>query len=113
MLGILIFSAIAAYTMIGVGYAIDNVRKRGYSCSNKSEEDCIKISIEDMCSPNNKLTHFCKIGDSCSAFVSNDIIGKEEYVSADNLVNFKNKVDRLLRNYAAMEKKKDLEPVIF
>lgn len=112
MLGTLFFSLIAAYITLGVGYALDKMSKHISSCSGKSMEDAPKLTIEDMYSSNNKLSSFFKIGNSYSIMVSNHVIDKEEVVVADNTINLRNKVARVLRSYAALEKEKNKDIVI-
>ena len=82
------------------------------SYSGKSKEDAPKLTIEDMYSPNNKLSLFFKDGNSYSVLVSNHSIDKEEFVFADNTINLRNKVARVLRSYAALEKAQDKDIVI-
>lgn len=79
---------------------------------NRETSDLPKLTIEDMYSPNNKLSSFFKMGNSYSILVSNHIIDKEEFVFADNTINLRNKVSRVLRNYAALEKEKSKDIVI-
>ena len=112
MLGILIFSAIAAFITLGVGHTLDKMGKHVSSYPHKSMEDAPKLTIEDMYSPNNKLSSFFKMGNSYSILVSNHIIDKEEIVIADNTINLRNKVARVLRSYAALEKEKNKDIVI-
>lgn len=85
-------------------------RSRTYS--NRETGDLPKLTIEDMYSPNNKLSSFFKMGNSYSILVSNHVIDKEEFVFADNTINLRNKVSRVLRNYAALEKEKNKDIVI-
>ncbi len=68
--------------------------------------DTFKLTIEDMFSPNNNLSLLTKTDVSYFVLVTNKAINKEEFVFADNLTNLKNKVVRLLRNYAALEANK-------
>lgn len=86
--------------------------KHIFSFSGKSEEDAPRLTIEDMYSPNNKLSSFFKMGNSYSILVSNHIIDKEEYVVADNTINLRNKVARVLRHYAALERDKNKDIVV-
>lgn len=79
---------------------------------NRETSDLPKLTIEDMYSPNNKLSSFFKMGNSYSILVSNHVIDKEEFVFADNTINLRNKVSRVLRNYAALEKAKNKDIVI-
>lgn len=79
---------------------------------NRETSDLPKLTIEDMYSPNNELSSFFKMGNLYSILVSNHIIDKEEFVFADNTVNLRNKVSRVLRNYAALEKEKNKDIVI-
>lgn len=79
---------------------------------NRETGDLPKLTIEDMYSPNNKLSSFFKMGNSYSILVSNHVIDKEEFVFADNTINLRNKVSRVLRNYAALEKAKNKDIVI-
>lgn len=73
--------------------------------------DTFKLTIEDMFSPNNSLSLLTKSGKSYFVLVTNRAINKEEFVFADNLINLKNKVVRLLKNYAALEANKVNKPV--
>lgn len=79
---------------------------------NRETSELPKLTIEDMYSPNNKLSSFFKMGNSYSILVSNHIIDKEEFVFADNTINLRNKVGRVLRSYAALEKEKNKDIVI-
>ena len=112
MVGILIFSAIAAFITLGVGHTLNRMGKHVSSYPHKGMEDEPKLTIEDMYSPNNNLSLFFKDGNSYSVLVSNHSIDKEEFVFADNTINLKNKVARVLRNYAALEKAQDKDIVI-
>lgn len=112
MLGISIFSLFVVYAILGIGYALNKMGRHISSYSGKSKEDAPKLTIEDMYSPNNKLSLFFKDGNSYSVLVSNHSIDKEEFVFADNTINLKNKVARVLRNYAALEKAQDKDIVI-
>lgn len=112
MLGISIFSLFVVYAILGIGYALNKMGRHISSYSGKSKEDAPKLTIEDMYSPNNKLSLFFKDGNSYSVLVSNHSIDKEEFVFADNTINLKNKVARALRNYAALEKAQDKDIVI-
>ena len=98
--------------VLGIGYALNKMGRHISSYSGKSKEDAPKLTIEDMYSPNNKLSLFFKDGNSYSVLVSNHSIDKEEFVFADNTINLKNKVARVLRNYAALEKAQDKDIVI-
>lgn len=112
MLGISIFAVIMTYVTFGIFHALDKMGKHISSYSDKSIEDAPKLTIEDMYSPNNKLSSFFKMGNSYSILVSNHIIDKEEFVFADNTINLRNKVARVLRSYAALEKEKNKDMVI-
>lgn len=112
MLGISIFSLFVVYAILGIGYALNKMGRHISSYSGKSKEDAPKLTIEDMYSPNNKLSLFFKDGNSYSVLVSNHSIDKEEFVFADNTINLKNKVARVLRSYAALEKAQDKDIVI-
>lgn len=112
MLGISIFSLFVVYAILGIGYALNKMGRHISSYSGKSKEDAPKLTIEDMYSPNNKLSLFFKDGNSYSVLVSNHSIDKEEFVFADNTINLRNKVARVLRNYAALEKAQDKDIVI-
>lgn len=112
MLGISIFSLFVVYAIWGIGYALNKMGRHISSYSGRSKEDAPKLTIEDMYSPNNKLSLFFKDGNSYSVLVSNHSIDKEEFVFADNTINLKNKVARVLRNYAALEKAQDKDIVI-
>lgn len=112
MLGISIFSLFVVYAIWGIGYALNKMGRHISSYSGKSKEDAPKLTIEDMYSPNNKLSLFFKDGNSYSVLVSNHSIDKEEFVFADNTINLRNKVARVLRNYAALEKAQDKDIVI-
>lgn len=112
MLGISIFSLFVVYAILGIGYALNKLNRHISSYSDKSMEDAPKLTIKDMYSPNNKLSSFFKMGNSYSILVSNHIIDKEEIVVADNTINLRNKVARVLRSYAALEKDKNKDIVI-
>ena len=112
MVGILIFSAIAAFITLGVGHTLNRMGKHVSSYPHKGMEDEPKLTIEDMYSPNNNLSLFFKDGNSYSVLVSNHSIDKEEFVFADNTINLRNKVARVLRNYAALEKSQNKDSVI-
>lgn len=112
MLGISIFSLFVVYAILGIGYALNKMGRHISSYSGKSKEDAPKLTIEDMYSPNNKLSLFFKDGNSYSVLVSNHSIDKEEFVFADNTINLRNKVARVLRSYAALEKAQDKDIVI-
>lgn len=112
MVGILTFSAIAAFITLGVGHTLDKMGKHVSSYPHKSMDDAPKLTIEDMYSPNNNLSLFFKDGNSYSVLVSNHSIDKEEFVFADNTINLRNKVARVLRNYAALEKSQNKDSVI-
>ncbi len=88
-----------------VALATRKSKHRRISTSAK-ENDTFELTIEDMFSPNNNLSLLTKCGDSYFVLVTNQAINKEEFVFADNLTNLRNKVGRLLRNYAAIEKTK-------
>lgn len=104
MLGISILAVILTYVTFGIFHAFNKMSKHISSYSGKSMEDAPKLTIEDMYSPNNKLSSFFKMGNSYSILVSNHIIDKEEFVVADNTINLRNKVARVLGNYAALER---------
>nr|DAT97524.1 MAG TPA: hypothetical protein [Caudoviricetes sp.] len=112
MLGISIFSLFVVYAILGIGYTLNKMGRHISSYSGKSIEDAPKLTVEDMYSPNNKLSSFVKTDSSCSILVSNHIIDKEEFVFADNPTNLRNKVARVLRNYAALERDKNKDIVI-
>lgn len=112
MVGTLIFSAVLTYATFVIFHALDKMGKHISSYSGKSMEDAPKLTIEDMYSPNNELSSFFKMGNSYSILVSNHIIDKEEIVVADNTINLRNKVSRVLRNYAVLEKEKNKDIVI-
>lgn len=112
MLGISIFALIMTYVTFGIFHVFGKMGKRISSYSGKSVEDAPKLTIEDMYSPNNKLSSFFKMGNSYSILVSNHTIDKEEIVVADNTINLRNKVARVLRSYAALEKEKNKDIVI-
>ena len=112
MVGILIFSAIAAFITLGVGHTLNRMGKHVSSYPHKGMEDEPKLTIQDMYSPNNNLSLFFKDGNSYSVLVSNHSIDKEEFVFADNTINLRNKVARVLRNYAALEKSQNKDSVI-
>lgn len=112
MVGILIFSAIAAFITLSVGHTLNRMGKHVSSYPHKGMEDEPKLTIEDMYSPNNNLSLFFKDGNSYSVLVSNHSIDKEEFVFADNTINLRNKVARVLRNYAALEKSQNKDSVI-
>ena len=84
--------------------------KRSRVPTKSKTSDTFTLTIEDMFSPNNNLSLLTKIGESYLAFVENKSINKEECVFADNPTNLKNKVVRLLRNYAALEAEKTEKP---
>lgn len=112
MLGILIFAAVLTYGTFALFHVLGKVGNSINSVPSKSMREQPKLTVEDMYSPNNNLSHFY-IGDNyCSIHVSNKIIDKEDFVIADNITNLKNKVGRLLRNYATLEKDKNKELVI-
>lgn len=103
------------WLLIVIAVAFTSRKSNGNSSRtylNRETSDLPKLTIEDMYSPNNKLSSFFKMGNSYSILVSNHIIGKEEFVSADNTINLRNKVSRVLRNYAALEKEKNKDIVI-
>nr|WP_295352976.1 hypothetical protein [uncultured Prevotella sp.] len=112
MLGISIFAVILTYVTFGIFHALDKAGKHISSYSDKSMEDAPKFIVEKMYSSNNKLSLFFKTDNSYSILVSNHIINKEEFVFADNPTNLRNKVARVLRNYAAIEKEKNRDIVI-
>ena len=112
MLGISIFAVIMTYVTFCIFHAFGKMSKHISSFSGKSEEDAPRLTIEDMYSPNNKLSSFFKMGNSYSILVSNHIIDKEDIVVADNTINLRNKVARVLRKYAALEKEKNKDIVI-
>jgi len=56
MVGILIFSAIAAFITLGVGHTLNRMGKHVSSYPHKGMEDEPKLTIEDMYSPNNNLS---------------------------------------------------------
>lgn len=64
MLGISIFSLFVVYAILGIGYALNKMGRHISSYSGKSKEDAPKLTIEDMYSPNNKLSLFFKDGNS-------------------------------------------------
>lgn len=78
MVGILIFSAIAAFITLGVGHTLNRMGKHVSSYPHKGMEDEPKLTIQDMYSPNNNLSLFFKDGNSYSVLVSNHSIDKEE-----------------------------------
>ena len=105
MLGILIFAAVLTYGTFTLFHVLGKVGDSINSMPSKSVKDLPKLTIEDMYSPNNNLSYF--------VLVTNQAINKEEFVFADNLSNLKNKVVRLLKNYAALEadkKEKSITP---
>lgn len=112
MLGILIFSAVLTYGTFALFHVFGKVGDSINSASCKYMEDEPKFTVEDICSPNNSLSHFFKGDHYCSIYVSNTVIDQEELVSADNVINLRNKVGRVLRNYAALEKDKSKEIVM-
>ena len=57
MLGISIFSLFVVYAILGIGYALNKMGRHISSYSGKSKEDAPKLTIEDMYSPNNKLSY--------------------------------------------------------
>jgi len=112
MLGILIFSAVLTYGTFALFHILGKVGDSINSVPSKSSKNLPKLTVEDMYSPNNCLSHFF-VGDNyCSIYVSNKVIDKEDLVMADNITNLRNKVGRTLRNYAALEKDKIKEVVI-
>ena len=86
--------------------------KRSRVSTRAKTSGAFELIIDDMFSPNNNLSLLTKTDVSYFVLVSNQAINKEEFVFADNLTNLKNKVVRLLRNYAALEKDKNKELVI-
>ena len=66
MLGISIFAVIMTYVTFCIFHAFGKMSKHISSFSGKSEEDAPRLTIEDMYSPNNKLSSFFKMGNSYS-----------------------------------------------
>lgn len=114
MLGTLFFAMVLTYGTFALFHILGKVGNAVNSTSNKWEKDSPKLTIEDMCSPNNSLSDLYVYASdgSCSVRVSNKVIDKEETIFADNLINLRNKVGRRLRNYAALERDKNKEIVI-
>ena len=113
MLGILIFAAVLTYGTYALFHVLGKVGDSINSVPRKSVKDLPKLTIEDMYSPNNNLSLLTKTDVSYFVLVTNQAINKEEFVFADNLSNLKNKVVRLLKNYAALEadkKEKSITP---
>lgn len=77
--------------------------KRSRVSMREKGSDTFELTIEDMFSPNNNLSLLTKSSESYFVLVTNRAINKEEFVFADNLTNLKNKVVRLLKNYAVLE----------
>lgn len=106
MLGILIFAAVLTYGTFTLFHVFGKVSDCINNAPSKSVRDLPKLTIEDMYSPNNSLDLLTKSGESYFVLVKNQAINKEEFVFADNLINLKNKVGRVLKKYAALEANK-------
>lgn len=109
MLDTLFFAMVLTYGTFALFHMLGKV---GGCINSAPKKDLPKLTIEDMYSPNNSLSHLYAGDNICYVCVSNKVIDKEETVFADNLINLRNKVGRLLRNYAALERDKDKEIVI-
>jgi len=100
MLGTLIFSALAAYTTLGIGNAIDKLGKKSSSNSYVPEE---KKYTFNRYSENDNVSPVFNERNGYSVCVWNDAADKFASVSARNMQELVLKVNERLKEFAEIE----------
>lgn len=100
MLGTLIFSALAAYTTLGVGNAIDRLGKKSNSKSYAPKE---KKYTYNRYSENDKVSPVFNEKNGYSVCVWNDAANKFASVSARSMTELVSKVNERLKEFAEIE----------
>lgn len=100
MLGTLIFSALAAYTILGVGNAIDKLGKKSSSKSYAPKE---KKYTFNRYSENNNVSPVFNERNGYSVCVWNDAANKFTSVYARSMEELISKVNERLKEFAEIE----------
>lgn len=121
MFGITFGSLLVAWAILGIGNAID---KMGRSlndmplplpnANNKKDNKVYTLDIEEMYSPNNKITNFTVLSKKFFfLFVENKKINEMEYVHAETLEKLKVMTIDVLKKMADIENGKADRSILF
>lgn len=120
MFGITFGSLLAAWATLGIGNAIDKMGRSFNDMplpqpnANKKANKVYTLDIDEMYSPNNKITNFTVLSKKFFfLFVENKKIDEMEYVHAETLEKLKVQTIDVLRKMADIENGKADRSILY